>query len=47
MQALNQIPLKTVNDIECESKDSAEITFQILTINSVILRAGWTTVIHL
>ena len=27
--------------------DSVEITFHILTINSVILRAGLVTVIHL
>ena len=48
MKALNQTRCETVNYREsvCESKDSVEITFQILIINSVILRAGWVTVIH-
>ena len=47
MKALNQTPPKTVNDRVFESEDSVEITFQILTTNNVILRAGWVTVIHL
>ena len=47
MKALNQTPSEIVNDRECESENSVDITFQKLTINSVIVRAGWVTVIHL
>ena len=47
MKALNQTPSKIVNDRECESEDSVEITFQILTISNVILRTGWVIVINL
>ena len=48
MKALNQTSSKTVNNREeCESEDSVEITFQILTISNVILRAGWGAVMHL
>ena len=47
MKALNQTPSKIVNDRECESEDSVEITFQILTISHVILRTGWVIVINL
>ena len=31
----------------CESEDSVEITFQILTIKNVILRDGLVTVVHI
>ena len=47
MKALNQTPSQAVNDGECESVDSVEIIFQILSINSVILRVVWVTVIQL
>ena len=46
MKALNQTPSKIVNDRgslikgDCESEDSVEITFQIIPISNVILRAG-------
>ena len=42
---VNQAPCETVNDRECE--DSVIITFQILTINNVSLRASWITSIYL
>ena len=47
MKAHNLTSSKIVTDRECESEDSVEITFQILTISNVILRAGWITVIRL
>ena len=51
MKAVNQTPSKIVTDREeqrvCESEDSVEITFQILTISNVILRDGLVTVIHI
>ena len=47
MKALNQTPFETVNNRGCESENFVEITFQIFTINSVSLRAGWATGIHL
>ena len=51
MKAVNQTPSKIVSDREeyrvCESEDSLEITFQILTISNVILRDGLVTVIHI
>ena len=51
MKAVNQTPSKIVSDREehsvCESEDSVQIPFQILTISTVILRAGLVTVIHI
>ena len=47
MIALIQTLYKTVNDRESEGGDSAEITFQILTMRNLILRVVWVTVIHL
>ena len=45
MKAVNQTPSKIVSDREeqrvCESEDSVQIPFQILTISTVILRDGW------
>ena len=51
MKAVNQTPSKIVGDREeqrvCESEDSVQIPFQILTISTVILRDGLVTVIHI
>ena len=51
MKAVNQTPSKIVSNRECvrvcESEDSVQIPFQILTISTVILRHGLVTVIHI
>ena len=53
MKAVNQTPSKIVSDREeqrvtvCESEDSVQIPFHILTISTVILRDGLVTVIHI
>ena len=51
MKAADQTPSKIVSDREeqreCESEDSVDITFQILTIKNVILRDGLVTVTHI